>query len=119
MDNLRSMAPYWEHDTMSCAEVGNHVRALDRRLMRDGIALNAALFYASMAAFRPEQREGFLDLQRRAVTGHPLLEKGFDFANRWVDRRLKKAVTAHFAPATSLTSTRYRPITAIRRNSSP
>jgi len=67
--------------------------------MRDRIALNAALFYSSMVAFRPEQREGLLDLQRQAVTGHPLLEKGFDLANRWVDRRLKKAVTAHFVLA--------------------
>jgi len=99
MDNLRSMAPYWEHDTMSCAEVGNHVRALDRRLMQNRVALNAALFYASMPAFRPEQREGLLDLQRRAVTGHPLLAKGFDLANRWVDRRLRKAVRAHFPAA--------------------
>jgi anaerobic magnesium-protoporphyrin IX monomethyl ester cyclase len=99
MDNLRSMAPYWEHDTMSCAEVGNHVRALDRRLMRDRVALNAALFYAALPAFHPEQREGLLDLQRRAVTSHPILEKGFDLANQWVDRRLRRAVRGHFAPA--------------------
>ncbi|HKI06642.1 MAG TPA: radical SAM protein [Thermoanaerobaculia bacterium] len=99
MDNLRSMAPYWEHDTMSCAEVGNHVRALDRRLMRNGIALNAALFYSSMLAFQPEQRESLLDFQRQAVTGHPVLAKGFDLANRWVDRRLDRAVRAHFAAA--------------------
>ena len=99
MDNLRSMAPYWEHGTMSCAEVGNHVRALDRRLMRDRVALNAALFYSSMLAFQPEQRDGLLDLQRCAVTGHPVLEKGFDLANRWVDRRLRRAVKAHFATA--------------------
>ena len=100
MENLRSMAPYWEHDTMSCAEVGNHVRALDRRLMRDRVALNAALFYASMSAFRPEQRESLLDLQRRAVTNHPILEKGFNLANRWVDRRLRRAVRGHFASGT-------------------
>lgn len=99
MDNLRSMAPYWEHDTMSCAEVGNHVRFLDRRLMRDRVSLNAALFYAGLPTFRPEQREDLLDLQRRAVASHPLLEKGFDLANRWVDRRLRRAVTAHFAAA--------------------
>jgi hypothetical protein len=99
MDNLRSMAPYWEHDTMSCAEVGNHVRGLDRRLMQDRVALNAALFYSSMPAFRPEQREGLLDLQQRAVTGHPLLAKGFDLANHWVDRRLRRAVRAHFLAA--------------------
>jgi radical SAM superfamily enzyme YgiQ (UPF0313 family) len=92
MDNLRSMAPYWEHDTMSCAEVGNHVRALDRRLMADRVSLNAALFYAHMPAFRPERREALLDLQRRAALGHPLLRRGFDLANRWVDGRLRRAV---------------------------
>lgn len=101
MDNLRSMAPYWEHATMSCAEVGNHVRALDRRLMRDRIALNAVLFYPALLSYRPQRRQALLDLQRRAVTGHPWLEKGFDLANRWVDVRLRRAVARHFAAAPS------------------
>ncbi|MFL6193059.1 MAG: B12-binding domain-containing radical SAM protein [Thermoanaerobaculia bacterium] len=92
MENLRSMAPYWEHDTMSCAEVGNHVRMLDRRLMASRVSLNAALFYAHLPKFQPEERENLLELQRGAVLGHPLLARGFDFANRWVDRRLGRAV---------------------------
>jgi anaerobic magnesium-protoporphyrin IX monomethyl ester cyclase len=97
MDNLRSMAPYWEHTTMSCAEVGNHVRALDRRLLRDRIALNAALFFPSLLSFRPEQREALLTFQQRAATGHPFLGKVFDLANGWVDGRLRRAVGEHFA----------------------
>lgn len=93
-DNLRSMAPYWEHDTMSCAEVGNHVRELDRRLMRGRVALNAAVFYPLLLSFQPERREALLDFQARAA-GHSLLERTFGIANRWVDRRLRRAVVAH------------------------
>ncbi|MEA2602088.1 MAG: anaerobic magnesium-protoporphyrin monomethyl ester cyclase [Acidobacteriota bacterium] len=99
MENLRTMAPYWEHDTMSCAEVGNHVRALDRRLMQDRIALNAALFYSSLHSFQPERRETLLDYQQRAAAGHPFFRGAFNLANRWVDRRLRRAVHAHFTPA--------------------
>lgn len=91
-DGLRSIAPYWEHATMSCAEVGRHVRELDRRLMRDRIALNAALFYPSLLAYTPELREPLLDHQQRAATSHPLLERAFDLAHGWIDRRLERAV---------------------------
>jgi radical SAM superfamily enzyme YgiQ (UPF0313 family) len=99
MENLHSMAPYWKHATMSSAEVGNHVRALDRRLMQNRIALNAALFYPVLLSFRPEQREAFLDFQQRAATRHSLLRRGFDLANRWVDGRLRRAVAEHFVVA--------------------
>ena len=95
-DGLRSMAPYWEHATMSCAEVGRHVRELDRRLMRDRIALNAALFYPSLLAYTPDLRELLLAWQQRAVTRHPLLERGFDRLHGWIDRRLARAVRVAF-----------------------
>jgi anaerobic magnesium-protoporphyrin IX monomethyl ester cyclase len=96
-DGLRSMAPYWEHATMSCSEVGRHVRELDRRLMRDRVALNAALFYPSLLAYTPDLREPLLTWQQRAATGHPLLEKTFDRAHGWLDRRLERAVRGVFA----------------------
>jgi anaerobic magnesium-protoporphyrin IX monomethyl ester cyclase len=91
-DGLRSMAPYWEHATMSCADVGRHVRALDRRLMHDRIALNAALFYPSLLAYTPELREPLLDWQQRAATGHRVVEGIFDRVHGWIDRRLTRAV---------------------------
>jgi anaerobic magnesium-protoporphyrin IX monomethyl ester cyclase len=93
-DGARSMAPYWEHATMSCTEVGRHVRALDRRLMRDRVALNAAIFYPSLLAYTPDLRQPLLDFQRRAALGHPLLERSFDLAHRWIDRRLERSVRA-------------------------
>lgn len=91
-DGLRSMAPYWEHATMSCTEVGRHVRDLDRRLMRDRIALNATLFYPSLLAYTPDLRDPLLDFQQSAATGHPILERAFDLAHGWLDRRLERAV---------------------------
>jgi hypothetical protein len=95
-EGLRSMAPYWQHDTMSCAEASRHVRALQSRLIRDRVSLDATLFYPALLGYRPEEREALLDFQQRAVTAHPLLEKGFDLANRWIDRRLDRAVRACF-----------------------
>lgn len=55
-DNAYCMAPYWRHETMSCAQVGNHIRAMNRRLMAGRVALNAVLFYAGMLAYRPQDR---------------------------------------------------------------
>jgi len=95
MDNLYSMAPYWQHATMSCSEVGNHVRALDKKLMRNKVALNAILFYGGMLAYRPEQRDILLDFQSRAAT-RPGLEGLFNLANRLVDQQLAQEVERHF-----------------------
>jgi tRNA A37 methylthiotransferase MiaB len=95
--NLYSMAPYWRHRTMSCAEVGNHIRRLDQRLMRQRVALNATLFYAGTLGYRSEQREALLDFQQRVATRHPWIERVFDAANRWVDRRLRRDVARCFA----------------------
>jgi radical SAM superfamily enzyme YgiQ (UPF0313 family) len=93
---LRTMSPYWEHATMSCADVSRHVRALDRRLMRDRIALNAAVFYPALLAFAPEHREPLLDFQQRVATRHPVLTTVFDAVHGWIGRRLRRAVREHF-----------------------
>ena len=97
LDNPYTMAPYWEHATMSCVDVGNYVRALDQRLMANRVALNAVLFYPGMLDYRPEQREALLDRQKSVVEDQRLLHFGFDLLNRWVDRRLRRDVHAHFA----------------------
>jgi radical SAM superfamily enzyme YgiQ (UPF0313 family) len=97
MPNLYSMAPYWRHRTMSCAEVGNHVRQLDRRIMRNRVALNAALFYQGMLGYDPAAREALLDFQRRVAENHALVRALFGLAHRWVDRRLRRDVARHFA----------------------
>jgi hypothetical protein len=91
------MSPYWQHATMSCADVSRHVRALDRRLMRDRVALNAAVFYPALLAYTPEHREPLLDFQQRAATRHPVLATMFDGIHGWIGRRLSRAVRALFA----------------------
>ena len=95
MDNLYSMAPYWEHDTMSCRDVVNHVQRLDRRIMTNRVSLNATLFYERMLDYRPRQREALLDFQHDAVSGHPVVAAAFDVINRIVDRRLRDDVLRH------------------------
>ena len=88
MANLHSMAPYWRHRTMSCADVGNHVRALDRRLMSNGVALNGVLFYRGMLGYEPAQRAGAAGIPTRIAGRHPL-----------VLRRLRLSSIAGWTPA--------------------
>jgi radical SAM superfamily enzyme YgiQ (UPF0313 family) len=95
MPNLHSMAPYWRHPTMSCAEVGNHVRRLDHRLMSNRVALNAMLFYAGLLNYDPGQRDALLEYQRRVAEHHPLVRSTFDLVHRWLDRRLRRDVARH------------------------
>jgi radical SAM superfamily enzyme YgiQ (UPF0313 family) len=102
MPNLYSMAPYWRHETMSCADVGNHIRRLDRRLMSNRVALNAVLFYQGMLKFDPAQREALLDFQRRVADNHALVRASFNVLHGWLDRRLRRDVARHFAPTATL-----------------
>jgi radical SAM superfamily enzyme YgiQ (UPF0313 family) len=97
MPNLYSMAPYWRHKTMSCDAVGNHVRELDRRIMRNRVALNAALFYKGLLRYDAGQREVLLDFQQRVAENHGLVRLLFGLAHRWVDGRLRRDVARHFA----------------------
>jgi len=101
MPNLYSMAPYWRHGTMSCAEVGNHVRELDRRLMRGKVSLNAALFYQGMLNYNANQRDTLLDFQQRVADNHSVVRSLFGLAHRWVDGRLRRDVARHFAPVSA------------------
>ena len=96
MPNLFSMAPYWRHRTMSCSEVGNHVRALDQRLMANRVSLNAAIFFGGMLGYDPSQREVLLDFQRRVAVNHSVVRGLFSLVHRWVDRRLRRDVAKHF-----------------------
>jgi radical SAM superfamily enzyme YgiQ (UPF0313 family) len=100
-DNSHCMAPYWQHSSMSCADVGNHVRLLNRRLMRDRISLNATLFYAGLLNFDPADRETLLDFQQRVADSHRLTRYAFDVANRWVDYRLRKDMARWFVQQTN------------------
>jgi radical SAM superfamily enzyme YgiQ (UPF0313 family) len=97
MPNLYSMSPYWKHETMSCAEVGNHVREMDRRLMSNRVSLNATLFYAGMLNYDPAQRADLLEFQRRLAGNHWLVRLAFSLAHRWVDRRLRADMARHMA----------------------
>ncbi|MBI3299080.1 MAG: radical SAM protein [Elusimicrobia bacterium] len=92
--NPRTVAPYWAHDTMSCAGVGNHVRALARRVMEEELSLDAAMFYGGILAFKPSDRAALLAFQRRALQRHPWNRAVFDAVNAAVDRRLAADVAA-------------------------
>ncbi len=91
-DNPYAVSPYWVHDTMSCADVGNRVRALQRKLMANRVSLDAALFYSGILHYRPEQRPALLAFQERVARRHRMVRRGFDWLNGWIDRRLRADV---------------------------
>lgn len=95
-DNAYCMAPYWRHDSMSCEAVGNHVRGLNRRLMQARISLNAVLFYSGLLAYDPADRAALMDYQYRVAAHHPWIERAFDLANAWVDKRLSQDMARWF-----------------------
>jgi len=102
--NKRTMAPYWEHDTMSCREVGNLIREFNRRIAEHRVTLNAAIFFGGMLRFRPEQRGALLDFQRRAAMRGGVLGKTFDGLNGWIDRRLIADMERRFPTAEPATA---------------
>lgn len=97
--NPRTVAPYWEHRTMSSRDVGNHVRRLHRRIMREKVSLNAPLFYAGLLGYRPDQRQALLAFQQRAAQAHPLLDRAFDLAHRWLDGHLRRDIARCLGPS--------------------
>ncbi|MCQ1551051.1 MAG: radical SAM protein [Candidatus Accumulibacter phosphatis] len=86
--NPRTVAPYWRHSSMSSADVGRHVRRLNRALIENRVSLNAATFYAGLLRYSAAQRDALLDFQRASVNDHRLLGRGFDLLHGWIDRRL-------------------------------
>lgn len=92
MDNPYSFAPYWRHDTMSCTEVGNHVRHLGMQLCKEKISLDGALFYQNILNYKPSMREAFLDYQQSVVSGNAFMKKVFNWINHQVDIKLQKDV---------------------------
>ncbi len=100
-NHLNTGAPYWRHNTMSCAEVGNHTRRMYQRIMGEGISLNAALFYDWLTTFRPESRAELLRQQQRLTQSSPVRSWVFNGLHRLIDRRLAADVERQFAPQES------------------
>jgi anaerobic magnesium-protoporphyrin IX monomethyl ester cyclase len=90
MDNPYSFAPYWRHRTMSCTEVGNHVRELGLKLCRERISLDGALFYQNILRFEPSLRDEFLDYQKNLSYNNFIMKPILNLLNKWVDNKLKK-----------------------------
>jgi len=91
-ENLRTVSPYWRHRTMSCTDVGNHVRSLARTLVERRVSLDAAVFYRGMLRYHPAVRSELLDFQRASLESGPVLSYAFDVLNGWIDRRLRADV---------------------------
>jgi anaerobic magnesium-protoporphyrin IX monomethyl ester cyclase len=94
MDNSYTVSPYWVHDTMSCADVGEHTRELGFKLMRDKVSLDATLFFSGLLSYKPELKERLLELQKNAVDDRPLAQKPFHYLHSWIDKRLARDVAS-------------------------
>ena len=96
MNNPYSFAPYWRHDTMSCSQVGNHVRKLGMQLCEERISLEGSLFYQNILSYNPAQKEEFLDYQLSLLKGNVYLRKIFNWLNLKVDAKLLKDIKSVF-----------------------
>jgi radical SAM superfamily enzyme YgiQ (UPF0313 family) len=96
-NHLKTGAPYWRHATMSCAEVGGHTRRMYRRIMSEGISLNAALFYDRLMTFKAEDREELLRRQKGLMQTSALRAWIFERLHSFVDGRLAADVERQFS----------------------
>lgn len=92
MHNAYSFAPYWVHDTMSCVEVGNHVRQMNFRLINERISLDGSLFYSGILNYQISQRENLLEYQCQLMKGKLPIKFLFNRINNWVDKKLEQDV---------------------------
>ena len=74
---------------MSCAEAGSHTQRMYQRIMREGISLNAALFYDRLLTFRPEERQELLRQQQKLTQSSALRSWLFARLHGFIDRRLE------------------------------
>lgn len=91
-ENVFSVSPYWEHSTMSASQVGRRVRALQLRLMREKLSLNAFAFYSGMLGYNPEDREALLEFQASSVERFQALPKFFKIAVNFIEKRIQRDI---------------------------
>ncbi|MCB9792080.1 MAG: radical SAM protein [Alphaproteobacteria bacterium] len=78
-----SAFPAWRHDTMDVLTACDHTRALTRRFMADGVALEAGIFYGRTLGFRAEMRDELLRFQAELVRYEDLSLKMAAQARVW------------------------------------
>jgi hypothetical protein len=83
---------YWRHDTMSCTEIGRHLRRFNQRMMRERVAVNAQLLYRGLLEYSPDDKGALLDFQEDVVRGHRLLHGVFERLIRWSEKKLEAEV---------------------------
>lgn len=91
-ENVFSVSPYWEHDTMSASEVGKRVRSLQLRLMREKLSLNAFAFYSGMLGYNPDDREELLEFQANSVKRFNLLPGIFKRIVQFIEKRIQRDI---------------------------
>lgn len=96
--NPRTVSPYWRHHSMSCDDVGIHVRRMTRALIERRVSLDATLFYQGILRYRASLRDELLAFQHAALTSAPWVYRAFDALHGWVDARLRADVARALPP---------------------
>jgi radical SAM superfamily enzyme YgiQ (UPF0313 family) len=102
IDNPYSFAPYWNHNTMNCSQVGQHVRKLSMQLTQEKISLDGALFYQNILNYDATMREEFLEYQYSLINKNYHIKTVFNWLNRIVDAKLRKDVKKYFSKTSNL-----------------
>jgi len=95
-NHLNTGAPYWRHATMCCSEVGGHTQRMYQAIMREGISLNAALFYDRLMTFRHEEREDLLRQQQSLTQSSAIRSWILARLHAFIDNHLMKDVERQF-----------------------
>lgn len=92
-----SSLPYWKHYTMNAADVMRHLSCFNDTMMKDGISLEASLFYEAIPTYcRKNDRSDLLAYQRASLDFAPWLRKPMKFLGRWVQHKLEKDMVKIF-----------------------
>lgn len=89
--NLFTMSPYWKHNTMTCAEAGQHLRQMTRTLIEEKVSLDAAIYYNGILDYVPAHRGVLLQFQADAFEAS-VGRRLFNGMHAWIDRRLREDI---------------------------
>jgi anaerobic magnesium-protoporphyrin IX monomethyl ester cyclase len=93
-----SSAPYWRHATMSCADVPEHLRALNAAMIEERVALEGGLFYGTQLEYRASDRAALLDFQHDLLADSPTLRALARGLHSVLGRRLRSDLRKALGP---------------------
>lgn len=85
LDNDYSLSPYWSHVSMNCLEASQQARRLTHEVIKQGLSLDATLFYNEIISFDHKNRQELLGFQKNAYKKAWLVRAFFSFTLSIID----------------------------------